>query len=268
MTTIVVRWAGPADATDASTYKIEGTVDNSSWTLLDAAQAATSPYASVSNTLAGNTAYGATSVILTSGAAFSSTGYGYIEDAMIQWTGKSTHTLTGVTWKSGSGTYALGTTVVEAHESFSDTATIGLNAVLYRITHILGGVSAAPTYVWYFAPPAPASAEHCVVIAAVATDLGFDPQEAIQVSCYLATNDQVSDVASLQLLANEVTAVNAQTTDAFGLAFFQCWRNSARHKIAAATDAAYTFTIDGTITVTAATIPDRDWVLLSQIATA
>lgn len=268
MTSITLRWAGPADAAAGSTYKIETTVDNSSWTELAAAQAATSPYASPANTLAGNTTYGATSVVLVSGTTFSSTGYGYIEDALIQWTGKSTNTLTGVTWKSGSGTYASGTAVVEAHESYDDTATIGLNAVLYRITHILGGISAAPVYVWYFAPPAPASADHCVVIAAVATDLGFDPQESVSVTCLLATSDQVSDVASLLLLANEVPAVNSQTTNAFGLAFFQCWKNSARHKIGAATDAAYTFTIDGTVIVSATTIPDQDWILLSQIATA
>lgn len=267
MTSITLRWAGPADAAAGSTYKIERTLANSSWTELAAAQAATSPYASKTNTLAGNTAYGAASVVLVSGSAFSSAGYGYIDDALIQWTGKSSDTLTGVSWKSGSGTYASGTAVVEAHESFSDTATIGLNAVLYRITHILGGVSAPSTYVWYFAPPAPASADHCVVIVAVATDLGFDPQETVLVTCLLATSDQVTDVASLLLLANEVPAVNSQTTNAFGLAFFQCWKNSARHKIGAATDAAYTFTIAGTVIVPAATIPDRDWVLLSQVAT-
>ena len=40
---------------------------------------------------------GATSVILTDGTTFSSTGKGNIGGDSFQWTGKSTHTLTGVT---------------------------------------------------------------------------------------------------------------------------------------------------------------------------
>jgi len=59
---------------------------------------------SVNNTLAGNTDYGATSVVLTSGTSFSNAGYGWIDDALIQWTGKTDNTLTGVTWHSGYGT--------------------------------------------------------------------------------------------------------------------------------------------------------------------
>ncbi len=50
-----------------------------------------------SNTLNGAITAGATSVILTSGTAFSASGSGNIDGDSFTWTGKSTHTLTGVT---------------------------------------------------------------------------------------------------------------------------------------------------------------------------
>jgi hypothetical protein len=50
-----------------------------------------------SNTLNGAITAGATSVILTSGTAFSTSGSGNIDGDSFTWTGKSTHTLTGVT---------------------------------------------------------------------------------------------------------------------------------------------------------------------------
>ena len=62
MTDVTVRWAGPSDAASGSTYKVERTLDNSSWTTLAASQAATAPYASDSTTLATNASYGASSV--------------------------------------------------------------------------------------------------------------------------------------------------------------------------------------------------------------
>ncbi len=156
----VLRWAGPADAVAGSTYKIErnqsGIVEG--WETIEAGQAATSPYASPSTTLASNASYGATSLSLTSGTSFSSTGYGWIDDALVQWTGKSSNTLTGVTWHSGYGTYAAGSTVVEAHESYTATTTYGENCVLFRISHIdAAAKESAPLYIWFFVPPAPAS---------------------------------------------------------------------------------------------------------------
>ena len=48
-------------------------------------------------TLDGVIAAGATSVVLTSGTSFSSAGNGNIDGDSFVWTGKSTHTLTGVT---------------------------------------------------------------------------------------------------------------------------------------------------------------------------
>jgi hypothetical protein len=58
MTSITLRWAGPADATDGSSYLIERTTDNVSFLTLAFPQAATSPYVSPLSTLSGNTDYG------------------------------------------------------------------------------------------------------------------------------------------------------------------------------------------------------------------
>lgn len=268
MTDVTLRWSGPSDAAAGSTYKVERTTDNDSWTTLAAAQAATSPYVSPASTLSGNTDYGATSIVLASGTSFSSSGWGWIDDAQIQWTGKSSNTLTGVTWHSGYGTYATGTPVREAHESYADSPTITLNAVLYRVTHIdASGNSSPPAYLWYYDPPAPASADHCVVIVGLATDLDFSLLESVSVSATLGDTDQFSDLAGLHLKAGGGS--NSQTTNAFGLAFFQCWRDSARSDIAGGADAHYTFVIDPSsiaVSITAQSIPDRDWVLLHQIA--
>ncbi len=269
MTSVTLRWAGPADATSGSTYKIERTTDNSSWSTLAATQAATSPYVSVNNTLAGNTDYGATSVVLTSGTSFSNAGYGWIDDALIQWTGKTDNTLTGVTWHSGYGTYAALTAVYEAHESYADTVTISLNAVLYRVTHTDGdGVASAPTYIWYYSPPVPASSDHCVVVVNILTDLGIEAQAGLSVLGYLSSDTQYGDRQGAHLDAQQ-SASSPATTNAFGLAFFHCWKNSKRSPLSG-TDAAYTFVLDSgdttyRATVTAATIPDRDWVLLRDI---
>ena len=56
------------------------------------------PVASIATTtLNGAVAAGATSVVLVSGTEFSNAGNGNIDGDMFTWTGKSTHTLTGVT---------------------------------------------------------------------------------------------------------------------------------------------------------------------------
>lgn len=268
MTSITVRWSGPADTTSGSTYKIERTTDNVSWSTLAAAQAATAPYVSPSSTLNANTDYGAASVVLASGTAFSTSGWGWIDDALIQWTGKTSNTLTGVTWHSGYGTYASGTTVYEAHESYADTATITLNAVLYRVTHTdANGNTSAPTYIWYYSPPVPASSAHCVVVVPVGIDVGVDMQASVTVQAYLTADTQFGQLAGQHLDANAVAA-NSQTTNAFGLAFFHCWRDSARVDSAGGADAKYTFVLKpgtNSLTITASTIPDRDWILLSQL---
>lgn len=262
-----IRWAGPTDATSGSTYKIERSLDNVSWSVLVADQAATSPYASPISSLASNASYGATSVTLVSAAAFSSSGYAWIDDALLHWAGKTDNTLTGVIWYGGLGTYASGTAIYEAHESYDDTVTTGVYAVVYRITHILGGISSAPLYHWYFAPPAPASSDHCVVIVLVGADLGTEVQASVSVQAYLASDEQFGEAAGQHLDANAVSA-NIQITNALGLALFHCWRDSARFDSAGGADAKYTFVLkpgSNSLTVTASTIPDRDWILLRQI---
>lgn len=267
MTSVTVRWAGPSTADADSTYKIERTVNYADWTELDAAQASTSPYASPASTLDGSHSYGDATVSVADGTDFSSSGYGWVGDALIQWTGKSTNDLTGVTWHSGYGTYATGTAVYEAHESYADTVTIGLNAVVYRITHIdVDGNESAPAYLWYYYPPAPASSEHCVVIVNIGTDLGVEALDGVNVTAQLSNDTAWSTGGAVHLDSGQ-SAARTATTDAFGLAFFHCWKTSRQENLGSA--ASYTFVLNSgstaSLTVTAATIPDRDWVLLRDI---
>lgn len=271
MTDVIVRWAGPSDTASGSTYKIERTLDNTTWTTLVASQAATTPYASLTDTISGNVTYGTTSIVLTDGSLGAS-GYAWIDDALIQWTGLSVKTLTGVIWHSGYGTYATGTVCYKAHESYTDAGvTITNNVALYRITHInSSGILAAPTYLWYYYPPTPASSRHCVVIASIATDLGIEARSGLGVQASLASDKEFADSGGAHLDKGQSTAKTG-TTNTFGLAFFHCWKNSARSPITD-NDAAYIFVLDSAsadkLTVTVDTIPDRDWVLLSQVATS
>jgi hypothetical protein len=131
---------------------------------------------------------------------------------------------------------------------------------VYRITHINGsGVESAPTYMWYYYPPVPVSSSHCVVVVVAAEDTGVGRKESAAVTCTMATDDQFDGSTGAHL---DKTS-NSENTNALGLAFFQCWKNVARASLAG-TDAAYSFSVNG-LGVTVATIPDRDWVLLSQI---
>lgn len=273
MADVTARWAGAADAASGSTYKVEYSLNNVDWTVAAATQAATSPYAPVVGALSGNHSYGATSIILVDGATFGTSGYAYIDDALVQWTGKSTNTLTGVTWHSGSGTYATGSAVTVAHESYAATGlTIGLNVVLWRITHTnAAGLVSAPAYLWYYSPPAPASSRHCVVISNIGTDLGMEARSGLGVTANLAADTEFSDIAGIHLDKGQ-SAAKTQTTNAFGVTFHQCWKSGTRSPVGGGTDAAYTFVLDSAsadkLTVTVDTVPDQDWVLLSQIATA
>lgn len=272
MADVTARWAGAADAVLGSTYKIEYTVNNVDWTLAAAAQVATAPYAPVTGALLNDTAYGVVSIVLASGTSFGTSGYAYIDDALVQWTGKSTDTLIGVIWHSGSGTYAADTSVVVAHESFAATnIAIGLNAVLWRITHTnAAGLVSAPAYLWYFSPPVPSSNRHCVVIVSIATDLGVEMRSGLGVQAYLSEDNEFSDYSGAHLDKGMSTA-KTQTTNAFGLAFFHCWKNDARGAISGL-NAPYIFVLDSgsadKLTVQVSNIPNRDWVLLSQVVTS
>lgn len=264
--TIVVRWSGPSDAASGSTYRIERTLDWSTWSELAAAQAATAPYASPTAVLSGNLAYGATSIVLVSGTPISSTGYGWIDEALVEWTGKSTNTLTGVTWHSGYGTYASGSTLSEAHESYTDTGvTPTYSGVVYRITHIdASSREAPPAYCWYWYPPIPASSKHCVLIVALGYDVGVGVQSGVSVSCQLAADDQFAQIGGTHLDQNRSTD-NTQVTNALGLAFFQCWRSSARAAKGNGAPTAYTLvlsTTTGPLTVSVPTVPDRNWLVV------
>ncbi len=271
--TIVVRWAGPADATSGSRYRVERALDSWSFTELAAAQAAASPYVSPSGVLASNATYGETTLAFVDGSGLSASGFLWLDDALVEWTGKTgDDTLTGVTWHSGYGTYASGTVAYEAHEEYSDSGvTPSLGAVIYRVTHIdASDRESPPTYLIYWYPPAPASPQHCVVVAAVWADLGVEPRAGVTVSCYLSTDDQYALIGGPHLDQQQASTANDQATNAFGLAFFQCWKSGSRAGIGGEAVAGYTFVLDAEpatrLTVQVATVPNRDWIVLLRDA--
>lgn len=269
---ITLRWAGPGDAASGSRYKIERALtDWATWSTLAAAQAATSPYASLTATLAADADYGDVGLTLNANS-LSAAGYGWLDDALVQWTGKSGSNLTGVTWHSGYGSYPAGSTLYEAHESYTDSGVdpSTCSAVVYRISHIdPSDRESPPAYCWYYYPDVPASKDHCVVIVAVGLDLGMGVRDGVTVTCGLATDDQFADLGGAQLDKDQSGAANSQTTNELGLAFFHCWKSSARGGKGGAADAAYTFVLDAgsaySLAVTVATVPDRDWVLLKDV---
>lgn len=265
--TIVVRWAG-VGAASGSTYKVERTLDWDTWTELAAAQAATSPYVSPVSALAGDVAHGAASVALDDASSFSSSGYAWLDDALIQWTGKSTNTLTGVTWHSGYGTYLADTAVYEAHESYSDSTTPTLGAVVYRITHTdSSGRVSEPRLMWYYYPDVPESADHAVLICNIGADVGAAPQADVAVSCYLATDQEFALLGGAHLDQNAI-ADNLTSTNALGLAFFHVWR-SVKRAILGGSSGAYTVVLgegQKALTLSIPTVPDQSWVLLSDVA--
>jgi hypothetical protein len=269
---IIIRWSGPADATSGSTYKIERTLNNVDWTVLAAAQAVTAPYVSVSGALASDTAYGASQVSLSDATSFATSGYLWLDEALVQWTNKSGNNLTGCTWHSGYGTYASGSTVHVAHESYTDSSvTVSLGAAVYRVTHIDANArQSAPTYIWYYSPPVPVSSRHCVVVVNIGADLGLEARSGLGVQAYLLADTEFAEHSGAHLDKAQSSA-KTQTTNAFGLTFFHCWKNSVRRPITGS-DAGYAFVLDSAsadkLTVTVTEIPDRDWVLLNQIATS
>lgn len=275
MTTIAIYWAGPPDATAASAYRIERTLDFITWNELSADQPATSPYISPSSILDGDHASGAAILSLADASSFPSTGYGYLDnDALVQWTDKVNNDLTGVVWHSGYGVYASASAFVHAHEFIIDIDITPLHgAIVYRITHIdpTGNIS-PPAYIWYYSPPIPVSSSHCVVIINTAADLGIEPRAGIDIRCNLATDNQFHHAGGQHLDQNVIPA-NLQATNLLGLAFFQCWTNAARLGESGATDAAYTFILDASgptaqrHTVDAPIIPRQAWVLLKDIVT-
>ena len=269
--TITLRWVGAADAAAGSTYKIERCTDGSTWSTLAVNQAATAPYTPVSGQLGSNLTYGGDTISVANADSFNSSGYAVIEDALVSWTGKGAYSLTGVTWHSGFGTYITGTTIMQAHEGYSDSATPTLLAVLYRITHTKsGGLASPPLYIWYYYPPVPESNQHCVVIVNIMTDLGVEHQAGVGAQMYLASDEQFTKIGGEHLDAGK-SAAKTQTTDAFGLAAFQCWKSSAR-AAPDGTSGKYTVVLNssdaGKLSKTITTIPDRDWVLLKDIVDA
>jgi hypothetical protein len=225
----------------------------------------------VSSVLNGNVSYGASAVTLVNANNFSSSGFAYLDDALISWTSKPVpNVLGGVTWHSGNGTYAFGSQVTQAHESLLvQNVTPSLGVILFRITHAnSAGEVSAPAYLWYFVPPTPVSSRHCVVITNVATDLGIEPRQGIGVQAFLSIDRSFGRSGGQHLDAAQ-SLNKTQTTNAFGLTFHQCVKDNARADIDGGV-APYTFVLDSgtaqSLTVHA-NIPDQNWVLLSQLVT-
>ena len=269
MADVTVRWAGPADAGAGSTYKIEYTTNYQNWVTLNAAQAASSPYMSPWAALTAVASREDTVLMLASTSDFPSSGYGYVDDALIHWGEKTSNSLTDVTWHSGFGSYAAGTRVYHAHESAQVTGiAVSYHAVLFRITHTNPqGLSSPPAYLWYLAPPV-APSTHCTVVTSVSGDLDFEPRVGIRVEAMLAQDVAFSLVGGTHLDQGKASS-KVQVTNPFGLVFHQCWRSSAREGVGGS-DVPYVFvldseTSDSKMTVLAQEIPDLPWVLLGQI---
>lgn len=268
---ITLYWAGAPDADAQSTYKIRRSFDLNTWTTLAASQAATSPYAAPATTLATTATYGATSLALTDATGFGTTGQGYLGKAFVRWTGKSTHTLTGVSWESGAGTYAVGTTCAAAHESYADTGVTATNlTVFYEITHQKNGLTSEPAYLVQYLPPAPASSDHCVLLVVVGTDVGgLARRSGVTVTCALA-DDTAFDPFGGQADANRVAAENSKITGVDGAVAFQLWRDSALAAATGGTVPLYTVTLGANEpgseqSYTLPNVPDgRKWLLLSE----
>jgi hypothetical protein len=270
MADITARWAGAQDASSGSVYKIEYTLNNVDWVAITPNQAATAPYTPVIGELASSASYGDLLINLLDGSSFASSGYAYIGNALIKWSGKSTNQLTGVVWHSGAGAYQSGSRVIVAHESYTATdITIDLNVMLWRITHINSdGLISAPAYIWYFSPPV-APSNCCVVITRIQSDLGFVPRSGIGVQAYLEYDISFANLAGGHLDAQS-SADKTQTTNAFGVTFHKCIKNSEREDVGSG-DSPYIFILDSgsaqALKLRVNNIPNQNWVFLSQIAT-
>lgn len=264
MPNLTIRWANDVNTTDSSKFLVSFTTDNVNWSTA-ASQLASSPYASASAILGQNEPYNSSSILLSGWDNFSASGYALIEDAQIAYSGITGSKLTGASWLSGYGTYAAGTEVYEAHESYSASVTITASAVLYKITHVdSSNIESAPAYLMYYYPDAPMSSHHCKVIIDTLYDIGWYSASGISCSAYINDLKDFNIINGAHILKNQNPEINHATTNTFGLAVFDCWKNKYVEAVGGALETGYTFVV-GSNTFTAATIPDQNFVLLKDI---
>lgn len=266
---VTIRWAGPPEAKIGDRYKILRYVyDTGVLTYVNEVDA-NSPYASPKTTLSSNATYGDTTVELADASSFPSSGWAWLSDALISWSGKSADNLTGVEWFSGNGTYETGTDIYQAHESYSESVTTNENAlgIHYQVIRVDGSddSESAPSHFWQYDLPAPATSEHCVVLVHLVADLAATPLEGIEVRAYLAAPDVFATKIGVYLNPKSAPDMS-QRTDSQGMAVFQCWRKSAI-KRSDGSDTKYTFVLDAGDTPQSfeVEIPDRNWVLLHYL---
>lgn len=262
--TVVLRW-GCKTATSGSRYRVRRTVDRATWTELAAAQAATSPYASPTGVLASNVDYGAASIPLVNASALAASGYLWLDESYVQWTGKSTNTLTGCTWYSGAGTYASGSEVVQAHESYTDSGVSATNeAIIYQVTHIdASDRESPPTEFEYLSPAPPQTNKHCRVLVKVGYGVGHGAQANVQVRARLVSDDQFTKTGTY--LDRDNNPGETVTTGALGIAGFDLVRDRYRWAEDRGTPTRYEITIgtgSDAHTLTLDEIPDADWAVV------
>lgn len=262
--TIVVRW-GCKSAASGSRFRVRRSLDYETWTELAAAQPATAPYASPTAVLAIDTAYGAASVLMVDASGLSASGYLWLDEALVQWTGKSTNTLTGCAWHSGRGTYAAGTEAVQAHESYTDSGVTPTNeAVVYQVTHIdPTDKESSPAEIWYYYPNIPVTSRHCRLLVVLGYDVGGGMQSNVEVHCKLASDDQF--LRTGPHLDQDVSPLNTVRTNSLGLAGFDVVKNPDRWAKGRGEATGYVLTLNrsqGPQTIQVPDTGDRDYLVV------
>lgn len=264
MPNLTVRWANPYNTSASSYFLVSQTTDNTTWSD-SASQIATSPFASASALLGQNETFNSGSILLSGWNGFSSSGYTLIEDATVGYSNISGSTLTGASWLSGYGTYAANTSVYQAHESYSASSTITASAVLYKIIHVDSASNQSPpSYLLYYYPDAPMSSHHCKVMIDTLYDIGWYAASGISCSAYITDTNDFNNITGANLLSNKNGTINTASTNEFGLAVFDCWKNKYVEKQGGVLESGYTFKVDA-VTFTVSEIPDMNFVLLKDI---
>jgi hypothetical protein len=181
---VTLRWAGAADATidteyDIEVNSVESGIGVGAWTAVDT-QAATSPYAPVSTTLAGGISNSATTVVLASGTGLSEGDYIVVGGEMILLGVKATATFTGCTRAIGNTlpvAHSLGAVVLKAHESYVVPAQAFPSeryALRYRITRVESTGRSVPAEIIVVNAPLPPF-NNMITVWGVAEDLQGGP---------------------------------------------------------------------------------------------
>lgn len=259
---VVLRWPGPAHATSSSDYKIYSDVAASGTFVLLTTRDATTPYVSVSTTLAAEiSSVTQTSIEVASATNFADGDYAVIDKELILLDDESGTTYTNVTRGLGgtrATTHANGATMYKAHETYTVSAVeFGSRHVIrYRIAHLLTGVEDVPAEylaVWPSDPPT----NNLATLWDVVTDIQGNVKAGVTVQLRIDQTDD-SHAGTPESFYSEIETT---TTDADG--YFQFYIPRSIEQIGGA---GYTLTIDpnGDANTkrekTITTVPNKNWV--------